>query len=214
MGLELPGHRRGGSANCDPAGRGFFLQGYGMAKQWSRYRPDPDHYNYQVGQTVNILWNVAESRLRAAPVTIENLATAACTSTRRTSPTRPRSPRTPAGRQLLAYGNRNFFFMFRKYFGPPAAAHRPPAGHQRSAVLSTGTAVNIPNNQYVSAALAGQTITAPNARCRRPRRRLQRPRVPYVWGGGGSGAGPNNGCARGGGDYNSVARRSVSTVPG
>ena len=27
--------------------------------------------------------------------------------------------------------------------------------------------------------------------------------LPYVWGGGGSGAGPNNGCTRGGGDYNS-----------
>jgi cell wall-associated NlpC family hydrolase len=27
--------------------------------------------------------------------------------------------------------------------------------------------------------------------------------LPYVWGGGGSGAGPNNCCARGGGDYNS-----------
>ncbi len=27
--------------------------------------------------------------------------------------------------------------------------------------------------------------------------------MPYVWGGGGSGAGPDNGCARGGGDYNS-----------
>ena len=27
--------------------------------------------------------------------------------------------------------------------------------------------------------------------------------LPYVWGGGGSGAGPNNGCARGGGQFNS-----------
>ena len=26
------------SANCDPAYAGFFNQGYGMAKQWSRYR--------------------------------------------------------------------------------------------------------------------------------------------------------------------------------
>ena len=27
--------------------------------------------------------------------------------------------------------------------------------------------------------------------------------MPYVWGGGGAGAGPNNGCFRGGGQYNS-----------
>ena len=32
-----------------------------MAKQWARYRTDPDKYNYRAGQTVNILFNVAES---------------------------------------------------------------------------------------------------------------------------------------------------------
>ena len=71
-------------------------------------------------------------------------------------------------------------------------------------MLSTGTTVTIPNNQYVSAALAGQTITAPNAAVAAGLAAgFSALGLPYVWGGGGSGAGPNNGCARGGGDYNS-----------
>ncbi len=71
-------------------------------------------------------------------------------------------------------------------------------------MLATGTTVTIPNNQYVSAALAGQTITAPNAAVAAGLAAgFSALGLPYVWGGGGSGAGPNNGCARGGGDYNS-----------
>ena len=47
-----------------------------MAKQWSRYRVDPDKYNYHAGQTVDILWNVVESGCGRRPVTIQNTATA------------------------------------------------------------------------------------------------------------------------------------------
>ena len=60
-GWHCPDTGPGGSANCDPAYAGFFNQGYGMAKQWSRYKLDPEKYNYRAGQTVDILWNVAES---------------------------------------------------------------------------------------------------------------------------------------------------------
>ena len=41
-GWHCPDTGPGGSANCDPAYAGFFNQGYGMAKQWSRYRLDPE----------------------------------------------------------------------------------------------------------------------------------------------------------------------------
>ncbi len=75
-GWHCPDTGPGGSANCDPAYAGFFNQGYGMAKQWSRYRLDPDKYNYRAGQTVDILWNVVESGCGSAPVTIQNTATA------------------------------------------------------------------------------------------------------------------------------------------
>ena len=63
-GWHCPDTGPGGTANCDPAYAGFFNQAYGMAKQWSRYKLDPQKYNYHAGQTVDIMWNVAESRLR------------------------------------------------------------------------------------------------------------------------------------------------------
>src|SRR6185312_13313702 len=64
--------------------------------------------------------------------------------------------------------------------------------------------VTIPNNPNVTPAIAGRTITAPNAAVATGLAAgFSALGFPYVWGGGGSGAGPNNGCARGGGDYNS-----------
>ena len=53
-GWHCPDTGPGGTANCDPAYAGFFNQGYGMAKQWSRYKLDPEKYNYRAGQRVNI----------------------------------------------------------------------------------------------------------------------------------------------------------------
>ena len=202
-GWHCPDTGPGGSANCDPAYAGFFNQGYGMAKQWSRYKMDPDKYNYRAGQTVNILWNVAESGCGSAPVTIANTATA---SLYIYTPYQPNAAALAAypgvGDRCSAYGNRNFFYLFRKYFGSTGGGTSTTGA--TSAVLSTGTTVTIPNNQYVSTALAGQTITAPNAAVAAGLAAgFSALGLPYVWGGGGSGAGPNNGCQRGGGDFNS-----------
>ncbi len=202
-GWHCPDTGPGGSANCDPAYAGFFNQGYGMAKQWSRYKLEPQNYNYRAGQTVNILWNVVESGCGSAPVTIQNTATA---SLYIYTPYQPNAAALAAypgtGDSCSAYGNRNFFYLFRKYFGSTGGGTSTTGAS--SAVLSTGTTVTIPNNQYVSAALAGQTITAPNAAVAAGLAAgFSALGLPYVWGGGGSGAGPNNGCARGGGDFNS-----------
>jgi cell wall-associated NlpC family hydrolase len=38
--------------------------------------------------------------------------------------------------------------------------------------------------------------------------------LPYVWGGGGSGAGANNGCGRGGADFNSCGTEIGSDCSG
>ncbi len=182
-GWHCPDTGPGGSANCDPAYAGFFNQAYGMAKQWSRYRLDPEKYNYHAGQTVDILWNVAESGCGAAPVTIANQATAALYNY---TPYQPNTASLAAypgvGDACSSYGNRNFFALFAKYF----------------------STVTIPISPYVSAALGGQTITAPNlAVAGALAAGFSALGLPYVWGGGGSGAGPNNGCARGGGQFNS-----------
>ena len=202
-GWHCPDSGPGGTANCDPAYAGFFNQGYGMAKQWARYRVDPGKYNYQAGQTVTILWNVAESGCGGAPVTIKNQATASLYNYTPYQPNAASLAAYPgAGDACSAYGNRNFFFLFRKYFGSTGGGASTTAVN--SAVLATGTTVKVPNNPYVSGALAGQTITAPTPQVAAGLAAgFSALGLPYVWGGGGSGAGPNNGCARGGGDYNS-----------
>jgi len=202
-GWHCPDTGPGGSANCDPAYAGFFNQGYGMAKQWARYKVNPEKYNYRAGQTVNILWNVVESGCGGAPVTIKNTATA---SLYNYTPYQPNAASLAAypgvGDACSAYGNRNFFFLFRKYFGSTGGGSSTITVNP--AVLATGTTVKVPANQYVSGALAGQTITAPTPQVAAGLAAgFSALGLPYVWGGGGSGAGPNNGCARGGGAYNS-----------
>ena len=160
-GWHCPDTGPGGSANCDPAYAGFFNQGYGMAKQWARYRLDPEKYNYRAGQTVDIMWNVAETGCGSAPVSIKNTATA---SLYNYTPYQPNAAALAAypgvGDRCSAYGNRNFFYLFRKYFGSTGGGASTTTS---SSVLSTGKTVTIPKSPYVSAALAGQTITAPNA---------------------------------------------------
>ena len=117
-GWHCPDTGPGGSANCDPAYAGFFNQAYGMAKQWSRYRVDPYNYNYRAGQTVNILWNVVESGCGSAPVTIKNTATASLYNYTPYQPNAAALASYPGtGDACSAYGNRNFFFLFGKYFG-------------------------------------------------------------------------------------------------
>jgi len=199
-GWHCPDTGPDGAPNCDPAYAGFFNQGYGMAKQWARYRVEPGRYNYRAGQTVTILWDVVESGCGGAPVTIENQATAALYNY---TPYQPNPASLAAypklGDECSSYGNRNFFRLFQKYFGSTGGG-KPTS----VAVSANGPDVTIPNNAYVNAAVAGRTIKAPNtAVAKGLAAGFSALGMPYVWGGGGSGAGPNNGCDRGGGDYNS-----------
>lgn len=70
--------------------------------------------------------------------------------------------------------------------------------------IANGVQVTLPNNQFVDEAVRGKTITAPTeAVARGLAAGFDHLGLPYVWGGGGSGAGPNDGCTRGGGDLNS-----------
>jgi cell wall-associated NlpC family hydrolase len=205
-GWHCPDTGPGGTANCDPAYAGLVNQAYGMAKQWARYRVDPGKYNYQAGQTVTILWNVAESGCGGAPVTIANQATAALYNY---TPYQPNAASLAAypgtGDACSTYGNRNFFYLFVKNFGPTGGGKPDPNGSSSGTVSATGPDVTIPNNPNVTPAMAGRAITAPNAAVATGLAAgFNALGLPYVWGGGGGGgAGPNNGCDRGGGDYNS-----------
>ena len=214
-GWHCPDSGPGGAANCDPAHAGFFNQGYGMAKQWTRYRLEPERYNYRAGQTVNVLWNVEQSGCGSAPVTIQNTATASLYNYTPYQPNAASLASYPGpGDACSAYGNRNFSYMFQKYFGSTAVASgRAPLSADPTVTVPAdaglpaglaGQTITIPHHPAVAAELAGQTITAPNpAVAAGLSAGFAALGLPYVWGGGGSGAGPDNGCGRGGGDFNS-----------
>jgi cell wall-associated NlpC family hydrolase len=71
-------------------------------------------------------------------------------------------------------------------------------------VQSAGVSVTLPIGPTVDPAAAGQPITAPTeAAARGLAAGLGTVGLPYVWGGGTDGGGPDNGCARGGGAKNS-----------
>jgi cell wall-associated NlpC family hydrolase len=197
-GWHCPDTGPDGTANCDPRFSGFFNQAFGMAKQWSRYRLDPERYRYRAGQTTQILWNVAESGCGSAPVTIRNTATA---SLYNYTPYQPNAAALAAypgpGDRCSSYGNRNFFFLFGRYFGSTG-------GGPDGAVIASGPAVAVPDNRFVDPMIAGRSISAPTpAVAVGLAAGFSALGLPYVWGGGGSGAGPDNGCVRGSGLFNS-----------
>jgi len=197
-GWNCPDTGPGGTANCDPQYAGFFNQAYGMAKQWSRYRVDPLKYNYRAGQTTNILWNVAESGCGGSSVYIRNTATASLYNYTPYQPNAASLAAYPgAGDRCSAYGNRNFFFLFQKYFGTTG-------GGVSSGVGLNGINVTIPTGPHVAAGAAGKVITAPTAAMAKGLAAgFAAIGIPYVYGGGTNGGAPDQGCARAGGASNS-----------
>lgn len=156
-GWHCPDTGPGGSANCDPAHGGFFNQAYGMAKQWRRYAVDPGKYNYHAGQTVNILWNVAETGCGSAPVTIVNKATAGLYDYTPYQPNAAALANFPGeGDRCSAYGNRNFYFMFGKWFGSTGGGTPVPTS---TTIGGSGVNIVLPALSPVQG-----TIKAPNAR--------------------------------------------------
>ena len=199
-GWHCPDTGPGGSANCDPRYAGFFNQAFGMAKQWSRYKVDPGKYHYQAGQTAEVLWNVAESGCGGSTVNIRNTATASLYNYTPYQPNPAALASYPGtGDACSAYGNRNFFFLFHKYFGVTG-------GGLAASIAVNGVQVTIPDSPYVPAALRGAVVNAPSdAVARGIAAGLASIGDPYVWGGGTNGGQADQGCSRGGGSLNSCA---------
>ena len=121
MGARCPDSGPGGAANCDINYSGFSIQmdeaakllrGYidNMSQSWWPYK--------KPFQTNNILWNVVERGCGSANVYIESKATAALYTYT------PYQPNQAAlnnmygtGDNCSAYGNRNFWRVFRDWFG-------------------------------------------------------------------------------------------------
>lgn len=106
------------TAPCDAEYYGFFNQVYSAARQFKRYRIDPDLFNYRAGRTNFIHYHPDLGRCSGSMVYIENQATAGLYNYT------PYQPNAAAlnnlygtGDSCSAYGNRNFWRMFSDWFG-------------------------------------------------------------------------------------------------
>lgn len=205
-GFGCPDTGPGGSANCNSAVSGVFAQTWGLFQAFAKLRKDSSYVNYIEGQTHDILWNVEETGCGAAPVKVANRATATLYTYTPYQPNAAAQAAAPGqtGDRCSAYGNKNFFQLFQKYFGSTGGGKTPGAGGDGDTVVANGVNVTIPSNQFVTEALRGKTIKAPTEGIAKGLASgFSKLGLPYVWGGGGDGAPENNGCARGGGAYNS-----------
>lgn len=213
-----------GGGACAPQNQsGFFNQAYGMARQFASYRTQPAKYPYRAGQTAAIAYHPAAACGRAS-VRFANTATASLYNYTPYQPNAASLAGYPgAGDTCSSYGLRNFYFLFSSYFGATG-------GGTAVKTMATGTSVTIPASPFITGAMAGQTITAPNAAVARGiAAGLTAIGTPYVWGGGTSGGPADQGCARGAGQENScqgtvgfdcsgltayVLRQAGFTIPG
>lgn len=208
-GFGCPDTGPGGSANCSAASAGVWAQTLGLFTAFAKLRQDASYVNYPEGQTSQILWNVAETGCGSAPVYVQNRATATLYTYTPYQPNEAALAAYPGvGDRCSAYGNRNFFRMFNDWFGSTGGGTPAPgdaaAGTTLTPVTYVGVTVTVPDNQFVAPPLRGKTITAPTAGIAQGLAAgFGALGLPYVWGGGGDGAGPDDGCARGGGDLNS-----------
>lgn len=105
------------TAPCDEQYYGFYNQVNKAAYQFKRYVNNPGGYRYKAGQVNSIYWSPTLS-CGASNVFIENGATAALYNY---TPYRPNQAALDnlygTGDGCSAYGNRNFWRMFRDWFG-------------------------------------------------------------------------------------------------
>ena len=121
MGYACPDSGPGGTANCDPKKGGFFEQVYRAAWQLKVYKAFPNNYNYKALQNNKIQWHPNVS-CGSSNVYIKNWATAALYIY---TPYQPNKKALEAGSgtgdTCSSYGNRNFFNLFKAWFGTPNA---------------------------------------------------------------------------------------------
>ena len=136
-GFGCPDTGPGGSANCDAGSAGVWAQTWGMVQAFAHLRADPSRINYPVGQTSQILWNVAETGCGAGPVLLRDAATATLYTY---TPYQPNAASLAAypgtGDVCSSYGNRNFYRLFTEYFGSTGGGKLVGGGGGAGAVYS------------------------------------------------------------------------------
>jgi hypothetical protein len=136
---------------CDPAYAGFFRQVYGAARQFKLYRAYPTNYNHIPGVVNSIRFNPNPS-CGSSNVLIRNQATAGLYNY---TPYQPnagsRAHKLNGGRLYSsgypdcgAYGNLNFWVLFRDWFGSPIGPENYAVyvNHSGSPSLQPGQSVS------------------------------------------------------------------------
>lgn len=116
MGYACPDSGPGYSANCDNEQSGFYKQVMKAAWQLNRYKTNIGEYNYQPGRTNYIQYN-PNPTCGGSNVYIENVATASLYIYTPYQPNQAALNAYPGTSNCGAYGNRNFWFFFREWFG-------------------------------------------------------------------------------------------------
>lgn len=120
MGYACPDSGPGGTANCDRTQGGFFQQVYRAAWQLKVYKAFPNDYNYKAFKTNYIQYH-PNAGCGGTNVYIENWATAALYIYTPYQPNRAAiNAGTGTGDGCSSYGNRNFYVMYKSWFGSPS----------------------------------------------------------------------------------------------
>jgi hypothetical protein len=103
---------------CAPEYAGFFNQVYNAARQLQRYRQSPDSFNHAINRTSYVAYQANAPSCGGTNLTMQTAATAGLYNYT------PYQPNQAAlnnlygtGNSCSAYGNRNFWRMYRDWFG-------------------------------------------------------------------------------------------------
>lgn len=117
MGYGCPDSGPNYSANCSSEYYGFFNQVYNAAKQFKRYKNEPNLFNYRANRTSYVQWH-PNPGCGGSNVAMQNSATAGLYNY---TPYRPNSAALTnlygTGNSCSSYGNRNFWVLFNNWFG-------------------------------------------------------------------------------------------------
>ena len=147
MGYGCPDSGPGYSANCDNEKAGFYKQVNKAAWQLRKYRNEIQNYNYQPGRVNRILYN-PNPACGYRDVYIENYATASLYIYTPYVPNDAALAAYPGTAHCGAYGNRNFFYMFREWFGSTHVNSTLLRSHDNATVYLVSDNVKYPVPNY------------------------------------------------------------------
>lgn len=147
MGYGCPDSGPNYSANCQASQGGFYKQVDMAAWQLRKYRNEIKNYNYQPGRINRILYN-PNPACGYRDVYIENYATASLYIYTPYVPNDAALAAYPGTAHCGAYGNRNFFYMFKEWFGSTSINSMLLRSHTNATVYLVSDNVKYPVTNY------------------------------------------------------------------